>query len=50
MPWEHVTEDVTSSGRSGKEGFLEEGTFQLSPEEFERRGRASRGTRSGSGA
>ena len=26
-PWEHVTKDVTSSGQSEKEDFLEEATL-----------------------
>lgn len=50
MPQEHVTEDVMPSRQSGEGGFLEEGTWQLSPEELEREGRASKGTCWGSGA
>lgn len=50
VPWEHVTEDVMPSGQLGEGGFLEEGTWQLSPEELEREGRASKGTCWGSGA
>lgn len=33
------------SGWSGKEGFLEERTFQLSPEKLRGGGRASKGTK-----